>query len=86
MNLDIINLGLNHLSGAVRRTPEILWEGSLMVRMNKFTLLGSPISTTGHKEGKNNSLKDGFLDGSGKTKVMRLMSRASFRRHSLSDC
>ena len=61
MNLDIINLSLNHLPRAARWTSEILWKGRLMDGMDKFTVLKSSLSTIGHDEGKINTSKKRFL-------------------------
>jgi len=61
MNLDIISLGLNHLVKAARWAPEVLWEGRMRCKMNKFTLLESPSQGTEQNKGKLILLRHGFF-------------------------
>ena len=51
----------NHLPGAAWWTVEILREGGLMNRMNKFTLLGAVISAFYYPIIKTTGLIDDFI-------------------------
>ena len=50
-----------YLTNYIEKQP---LKGRMRCKMNMFTVLRSPISGMGHKEGKIDSLKEGFLDNS----------------------